>query len=113
MKNSTVATTLAYFVLEMGVNAALAQRTPQLREISMSGNTHETAPTQFVQADAVTFAYRRFGPRGGIVVGASEQCGPLLHFSKYSVRNAFILRRASSAALALYSVQCPNIILPG
>jgi pimeloyl-ACP methyl ester carboxylesterase len=32
----------------------------------MSCNTLETAPTQFVQADAVTFAYRRFGPRGGI-----------------------------------------------
>jgi len=32
----------------------------------MSGNTHETAPTQFLQADVVTFAYRRFGPRGGI-----------------------------------------------
>jgi pimeloyl-ACP methyl ester carboxylesterase len=30
-----------------------------------SNNTHETAPTQFVQAGDVRFAYRRFGPRGG------------------------------------------------
>jgi pimeloyl-ACP methyl ester carboxylesterase len=31
----------------------------------MSKITHETAPTQFVQAGNVRFAYRRFGPRGG------------------------------------------------
>jgi pimeloyl-ACP methyl ester carboxylesterase len=30
----------------------------------MSNLTHETAPTQFVQAGDVQFAYRRFGPRG-------------------------------------------------
>ena len=30
-----------------------------------SNNTHETAPTQFVQAGDIQFAYRRFGPRGG------------------------------------------------
>src|ERR1700720_1601613 len=32
----------------------------------MSNITHETAPTQFVQAGDIRFAYRRFGPRGGI-----------------------------------------------
>lgn len=31
----------------------------------MSNITHETAPTQFVQAGNIRFAYRRFGPRGG------------------------------------------------
>ena len=31
----------------------------------MSKITHETAPTQFVQAGNIRFAYRRFGPRGG------------------------------------------------
>jgi pimeloyl-ACP methyl ester carboxylesterase len=30
----------------------------------MPNDTHETAPTQFVQAGDVRFAYRRFGPRG-------------------------------------------------
>lgn len=29
----------------------------------MSGDTHESTPTQFVQAGDVQFAYRRFGPR--------------------------------------------------
>ena len=31
----------------------------------LSNNTHETAPTQFVEARGVRFAYRRFGQRGG------------------------------------------------
>ena len=30
----------------------------------MPNDTHETAPTKFVQAGDVQFAYRRFGPRG-------------------------------------------------
>jgi len=30
----------------------------------MPNDTHETAPTQFVQSADVRFAYRRFGPRG-------------------------------------------------
>jgi len=32
----------------------------------MSGHTHQTAPTQFVGADGIRFAYRRFGKKGGI-----------------------------------------------
>ena len=32
----------------------------------MSDDTHETAPTQFVQVGDVRFAYRRFGRRGGV-----------------------------------------------
>jgi pimeloyl-ACP methyl ester carboxylesterase len=32
----------------------------------MSNMMHQTAPTQFVQAEGIRFAYRRFGPRGGI-----------------------------------------------
>jgi hypothetical protein len=30
----------------------------------MPNDTHETAPTRFVRAGDVLFAYRRFGPRG-------------------------------------------------
>jgi pimeloyl-ACP methyl ester carboxylesterase len=30
-----------------------------------TGNTHETAPTQFAEAGGIRFAYRRFGRRGG------------------------------------------------
>jgi hypothetical protein len=30
----------------------------------MPNDTHQTAPTQFVRAGDLQFAYRRFGPRG-------------------------------------------------
>src|SRR5712692_6885755 len=32
----------------------------------MSNHTHHTVPTQFVEADGIRFAYRRFGKREGV-----------------------------------------------
>ena len=32
----------------------------------MSHHTHQTAPTQFLEANGVRFAYRRFGKAAGI-----------------------------------------------
>ena len=32
----------------------------------MTIHTHQTAPTQFVEANGIRFAYRRFGKRGGV-----------------------------------------------
>jgi len=32
----------------------------------MTQHTHQTAPTQFVDADGIRFAYRRFGKGGGV-----------------------------------------------
>ena len=34
----------------------------------MSNATHETAPTEFVQAGGVRFAYRRFGRHGDLLL---------------------------------------------
>jgi hypothetical protein len=34
----------------------------------MSNYTHQTAPTQFVQANGILFAYRRFGKAGGVPI---------------------------------------------
>lgn len=34
----------------------------------MTSYTHETAPTQFVEANGIRFAYRRFGKAGGVPV---------------------------------------------
>ena len=34
----------------------------------MTTHTHETAPTQFVEANGVRFAYRRFGKPGGVPI---------------------------------------------
>src|SRR5438876_4161538 len=36
--------------------------------ISMSNYTHQTAPTQFVEANGIRFAYRRFGKTGGVPI---------------------------------------------
>lgn len=32
----------------------------------MTNYTHQTAPTQFVEANGIRFAYRRFGKTGGL-----------------------------------------------
>ena len=34
----------------------------------MSNYTHHTAPTQFVEANGIRFAYRRFGKAGGVPI---------------------------------------------
>jgi pimeloyl-ACP methyl ester carboxylesterase len=34
----------------------------------MSNYTHQTAPTQFVEANGIRFAYRRFGKPGGVPI---------------------------------------------
>jgi pimeloyl-ACP methyl ester carboxylesterase len=39
---------------------------------SMTQNTHQTAPTQFVEANGIRFAYRRFGKTGGVPLVFSQ-----------------------------------------
>src|SRR4030088_3409357 len=34
----------------------------------MNNYTHQTAPTQFVKANGIRFAYRRFGKAGGVPI---------------------------------------------
>src|SRR6202165_5778185 len=34
-----------------------------------TAHTHQTAPTQFVEANGIRFAYRRFGQSGGVPLG--------------------------------------------
>src|SRR5580700_2540879 len=36
--------------------------------ISMTRHSHQTAPTQFVEANGIRFAYRRFGKTGGVPI---------------------------------------------
>src|SRR5258708_3523531 len=36
------------------------------RRTAMTGYTHQTAPTQFTEANGIRFAYRRFGKAGGV-----------------------------------------------
>jgi pimeloyl-ACP methyl ester carboxylesterase len=51
----------------------------------MSNYTHQTAPTQFVEANGIRFAYRRFGKPGGVplvfnqhVVGTMDYWDPMV-----------------------------------
>ena len=37
----------------------------------MNEHSHQTAPTQFVEANGIRFAYRRFGKAGGVPLGSS------------------------------------------
>src|SRR4030088_608273 len=37
-------------------------------QVVMSNYTHQTAPTQFVEANGIRFAYRRFGKPGGVPI---------------------------------------------
>jgi hypothetical protein len=34
----------------------------------MNQHSHQTAPTQFVEANEIRFAYRRFGKPGGVPI---------------------------------------------
>ena len=49
----------------------------------MNNYTHQTAPTQFVEANSIRFAYRRFGTTGGVplvfsqhYIGTMDYCDP-------------------------------------
>jgi len=35
---------------------------------AMTQHSHQTAPTQFVEANGIRFAYRRFGKAGGVPI---------------------------------------------
>src|SRR5712675_1618225 len=37
-------------------------------QVVMSNYTHQTAPTQFIEANGIRFAYRRFGKTGGVPI---------------------------------------------
>ena len=40
--------------------------TTSTRRLILNNYTHQTAPTQFVEANGIRFAYRRFGKAGGV-----------------------------------------------
>src|SRR5256886_13838041 len=69
---------VAYFepqaLLEkLGIAYGLGRRLSSLlapipRTCDMTEYTHQTAPTQFVEANGIRFAYRRFGQAGGVPI---------------------------------------------
>src|SRR5258706_1669641 len=38
------------------------------RRVTMAVHTHDTAPTELIEANGIRFAYRRFGAEGGVPV---------------------------------------------
>src|ERR1700740_3281976 len=51
---------------------------PPPEGISMTQHSHQTAPTQFVEAKGIRFAYRRFGKAGGVpLVFNQHYLGPM------------------------------------
>jgi hypothetical protein len=42
----------------------------------MNQYSHQTAPTQFVEANGIRFAYRRFGKAGGLSSSTSTTRAP-------------------------------------
>jgi len=41
-------------------------------EPSVTTHTHQTAPTQFIEAKGIRFAYRRFGKAGGCLSSSTS-----------------------------------------
>src|SRR6202040_2935727 len=48
------------------VTRSSAMNKPLPEGISMTQHSHQTAPTQFVEANGIRFAYRRFGKASGV-----------------------------------------------
>src|SRR5258707_7675092 len=48
------------------VTRSSAMNKPLPEGISMTQHSHQTAPTQFVEANGIRFAYRRFGNAAGV-----------------------------------------------
>jgi len=42
----------------------------------MTQHNHQTAPTQFVEADGIRFAYRRFGNAAGVPLVFNQHTSP-------------------------------------
>src|SRR6266481_8924333 len=49
-----------------GSTAAKPPRDSDIRRSIMTADTHQTAPTRYVEANGTRFAYRRFGKEGGV-----------------------------------------------
>jgi pimeloyl-ACP methyl ester carboxylesterase len=65
----------------------------------MTTQTHQTAPTQFVEANGIRFAYRRFGKDGGLptlVVNGSNDV------IIYTANSLILQQHLPNAKLVLY-----------
>jgi hypothetical protein len=54
----------------------------------MTADTHQTAPTQFVEANVIRFAYRRFGKAGGVPKWGVQREAPTITSRRSSSRRS-------------------------
>jgi len=80
----------------------------------MTAHTHQTAPTQFVEASGIRFAYRRFGKAGGVPVVFNQHfTGTIDHWNP-AVTDAFAKDREvilfNNAGVSSSSGEVPTTI---
>jgi hypothetical protein len=73
----------------------------------MSNYTHQTAPTQFVEANGVRFAYRRFGKKEGVplvfiphILGNIDSWDPFVTDGFAQGREVILFNNAGIASLS-------------
>src|SRR4030081_199769 len=69
--------------------------------VTIMVQTHQTAPTQFVEANGIRFAYRRFGKSGGVPLvfnmhftGTMDDWDPLVHDGLAASREVILFNNA-------------------
>src|SRR6202171_1944448 len=81
-------------------------------------HTHQTAPTQFVEANAIRFAYRRFGKTGGVpivfnqhYIGTMDYWDPMVTDGLARDREVILFNNAGVSILVLvpFIGQFPNV----
>ena len=86
----------------------------------MTTHTHQTAPTQFVEASGIRFAYRRFGKAGGVPLVFNQHfTGTMDHWDPAVTDRSYILQQnLPNAHLILYpdsahgsQYQYPNLFV--
>jgi hypothetical protein len=82
------------------------------RTAVMTEHTHETAPTQHVEADGVRFAYRRFGKVGGVPIVLNQHFQGTLDHWDPAVTNGLARMREvilfNNAGVASSSGETPS-----
>src|SRR3979409_1007704 len=77
-------------------------------------HTHQTAPTQFVEANGIRFAYRRFGKSGGVPLVLNQHCTVTMDHWDPTVTDGFAKDREvilfNNAGVSSSSGQVPTSI---